>query len=75
MADVFITLGNLIFIPALLVTILDRKASIPRMTSGISVFALCFIVAGLLSEELLLSAAVVALIAVMWIFIFFFRAE
>lgn len=75
MSDALITIGNLIFIPALLGTILDRKASIPRMTSGISILALCFIVAGLLGGELYLSATVVVIINLMWGFIFLFRAE
>ena len=75
MSDALITIGNLIFIPALLVTILDRSASIPRMTSGISILALCFIIAGLLGGELYLSATVVLIINVMWGFIFLFRAE
>lgn len=75
MSDALITIGNLIFIPALLVTIFDRKASIPRMTSGISIVALCFIIAGLLGGKLYLSAAVVIIINAMWGFIFLFRAE
>ncbi len=75
MWDVLITLGNLAFIPALVPTILNRNAYVPRLTSGISLIGIVVVVAGLVGAGLVLSPIVVAAIGMLWGLIFVFRGE
>ena len=73
MWDALITVGNIIIIPAVLTTALDRRAYVPRLTSGFSVIGLVAVMTGLLGAGLVLSPIVVGIIALLWLFIFFFR--
>ena len=75
MWDVLITLGNLVFIPALLPTILNRDTYVPRLTSGTSLFAVALVIVGFIGAGLVLSPIVVAVIGLMWGLIFLFRGE
>jgi hypothetical protein len=73
MWDALITAGNLIIIPALLTTALDRRAYIPRLTSGVSVIGLTAVMIGLIGAGLILSPIVVGIIGLLWLFIFLYR--
>lgn len=73
MWDAIITVGNIAFIPALLPTILSKRARVPRLTSGISIIGILIVVIGLLGAGLVLSPIVVAGVGMMWGFIFLFR--
>lgn len=75
MWDVLITIGNLVIIPALLPTILSRRAYVPRLTSGMSVLGIGTVVVGLAGAGLVLSPIVVGCIAVLWAFIFLRRGR
>ena len=75
MWDVLITLGNIAFIPALLPTIVNRNAYVPRLTSGISLLGIVVVIVGLTGAGLVLSAIVVAAIGMMWGLIFLFRGD
>ncbi|MEX0683241.1 MAG: hypothetical protein WD904_06000 [Dehalococcoidia bacterium] len=75
MWDILITLGNLIFLPSLLPTLLDSRSYIPRKTTGPTVFGLLFIIAGLTGQGLVLSPIVTTAVAAMWLFIFIFRGR
>ena len=75
MWDVLITLGNLAFIPALLPTIANRRAYVPRLTSGMSIAGILIVIVGLTGAGLVLSPIVVAAIGVMWGLIFIFRGD
>ncbi|MBI2913050.1 MAG: hypothetical protein HYY03_03940 [Chloroflexi bacterium] len=75
MWDVLITFGNLAFIPALLPTILNRDAYVPRLTSGISLLGVAVVIVGLAGAGLVISPIVVAAIGMMWGLIFVFRGE
>jgi hypothetical protein len=73
MWDILITVGNLIIIPALLTTALDKRAYIPRLASGVSIIGLIAVVAGLIGTGLVFSPIVVGIIGLFWVFIFLFR--
>ncbi len=73
MWDALITAGNIIIIPALLNTALDRRAYIPRLTSGVSLVGLSAVMIGLVGAGLILSPIVVGVIGLLWLFIFLFR--
>ena len=73
MWDAIITIGNIAFIPALLPTILSKRAYVPRLTSGVSMIGILVVVIGLMGAGLVLSPIVVGGVGVMWGFIFFFR--
>jgi hypothetical protein len=73
MWDVLITVGNLIIIPGLLSTVLDRRAYIPRTTSGTSIIGLTAVIAGLIGAGLFLSTAILTVIGGLWVYIFLFR--
>jgi hypothetical protein len=75
MWDALITAGNLVFIPALLTTIVNKQTYIPRITSGISLLGVATVIIGLVGEGLVLSPIVVAAIGVLWGFIFLFRGQ
>ena len=75
MWDALITAGNLVFIPALLTTIVNKRTYIPRITSGISLLGVATVIIGLVGEGLVLSPIVVAAIGVLWGFIFLFRGQ
>jgi hypothetical protein len=75
MWDLLITVGNLIIIPALLTTVLDKRAYIPRLSSGISLVGLVAVVAGMIGTGLVFSPIVVSIIGLFWVFIFFFRHQ
>jgi hypothetical protein len=73
MWDILITAGNLIIIPALLNTVLDKRTYIPRLTSGVSCVGLTAVTVGLVGEGLVFSPIVLALIGLLWVYIFLFR--
>ena len=75
MWDALITVGNLIIIPALLTTVLDRRAYIPRLSSGVSLIGLGLVIVGLVGGGFLFSPIVLGVIGAMWVFIFLFRAQ
>jgi hypothetical protein len=75
MWDILITLGNLVIIPALLATVLDKRAYIPRLSSGISLVGLVAVIAGMIGTGLVFSPIVVGIIGVMWVHIFLFRHQ
>lgn len=75
MWDILITAGNLIIIPALLATALDRRAYIPRLSSGISLVGLVAVVIGMVGAGLVLSPIVVSIIGLFWVYIFLFRHQ
>ena len=71
--DALITLGNLIFLPSLLPTLMDGRSYVPRTTSGWTVVGLIFIIVGLVGQGLVISPIVTAAVAAMWAFIYVFR--
>lgn len=73
--DVLITVGNLVIIPALLPTVLNPRAYVPRFTSGMSVLGIGTVVVGLAGTGLTLSPIVVGCIAALWGFIFLHRGR
>ena len=73
MWDILITVGNLIIIPALIATALDKRAYIPRLSSGMSLVGLVAVVAGMVGTGLVFSPIVVSAIGGFWVFIFLFR--
>jgi len=73
MWDAIITLGNIAFIPALLPTILSKRACVPRLTSAISIIGILTVVFGLIGAGLVVSPIVVGGVGMMWGFIFLFR--
>ena len=75
MWDLLITAGNLIIIPALLMTVRDRHAYIPRLSSGISLVGLVAVVIGMVGTGLVLSPIVVSIIGALWVYIFLFRHQ
>ncbi len=75
MWDLLITIGNLAIIPALLPTLANKRAYIPRFTSGLSVLGISTVTAGLIGAGLVLSPIVVGGIACMWALIFLFRGR
>lgn len=75
MWDVLITAGNLIIIPAMLKTVLDKHAYIPRLSSGLSLLGIAAVAIGLVGAELYFSASVIVLIGLMWLYLFLFRAR
>lgn len=75
MWDILITAGNVIIIPALLTTVLDKRAYIPRLSSGISLVGLVAVVIGMFGAGLVLSPIVVSVIGLFWLYIFFFRHQ
>jgi hypothetical protein len=75
MWDALITAGNLVIVPALLPTLLNRRAYVPRVTSGMTVLGIVLAIAGLFGAGLLLSPLVLAAVACLWLFIFVFRGR
>lgn len=75
MWDALITLGNLIIIPAMLKTVLDKHTYIPRLSSGLSLVGIAAVLVGLVGAELYLSAIVISVIGAMWGYLFLFRAR
>jgi len=75
MWDALITVGNLVFIPGLLTIALNKRSYIPRVSSGISLIGVATVTAGLIGAGLVLSPIVVALIGLLWLYIFLFRGE
>jgi hypothetical protein len=75
MWDAVITVGNIAFIPALVPTLVSKRAYIPRLTSGMAVVGVLIVVLGLVGTGLVVSPVVVAAVGVMWGFIFVFRGE
>ncbi|MCH7998987.1 MAG: hypothetical protein IIA91_05865 [Chloroflexi bacterium] len=73
--DVLLTLGTLLFIPGLMLTLLNREAYVPRLTSAVSVVGLTVIIVALIGAGLVLSPIVSTVIAVIWVFIFVFRGK
>ena len=73
--DVLLTFGTILFIPALMPTLLSREAYVPRLTSAVSVVALTVIIVALIGTGLVLSPIVSTVIAVIWVFIFVFRGK
>jgi hypothetical protein len=74
MWDFLLTIGNALFIPALVPAILDKRAYIPRTTSGLAFVGIIIVIVGLIGEGLVLSPAIAVVGATMWAFIFLFRA-
>lgn len=75
MWDVLITLGNLVFILALLPTVLHRGTYVPRLTSGLSLLGVAVVIVGLIGAGLVLSPIVVAVIGLLWGLIFILRGK
>ena len=75
MWDALITAGNLIIIPAMLKTVLDKQTYIPRLSSGLSLIGIAAVMVGLIGAGLYLSAAVIAVIGLMWGYLFLFRGR
>ncbi len=75
MWDLLVTLGTLVFIPALLPTVLDSRTYIPRKTSSVSVLGLIVVVVGLLGSGLVVSGIVSSVVTGLWVFIFLFRGK
>jgi hypothetical protein len=73
--DLLITIGNLAVIPALVPTLINRRAYVPRLTSGLSVLGISVVVTGLAGAGLVLSPIVVGVIGLMWALIFVFRGR
>ncbi|HUF53159.1 MAG TPA: hypothetical protein VMR52_05220 [Dehalococcoidia bacterium] len=74
MWDVLLTIGNAIFIPSLVPALIDRRAFIPRQTSGLAMIGVAIVLVALLGQGLLFSPLIVAVIGLMWGFIFLFRS-
>jgi predicted tellurium resistance membrane protein TerC len=75
MWDVVIAIGNLILLPSLLPTLLDKRSYVPRITSGFAVIGLSFIVVGLVGEGFVISPFLTSSAAALWAFIFLFRGK
>jgi len=75
MWDALVTAGNLIIIPAMLKTVLDKDSYIPRLSSGLSLVGIVAVVVGLLGAGLYFSSVVVFVIGLMWLYLFFFRSH
>lgn len=75
MWDILISIGNIIFLPSLLPAIIDSRTFVPRSTSGLTVFGLFFIIAGLIGQGLILSPIVTAAVTLLWAFVFLFRGK
>lgn len=73
MWDALITIGNLIVIPGLFSTVLNKQAFVPRVTSGTSVIGLSLVIAGLFGAGLMLSPIVLLIMNAMWAYIFLYR--
>ena len=75
MWDVLLTIGNAAFIPALVPAVLDKRAFIPRQTSGLAVVGITIVIVALVGQGLVLSPLMAVVGDFMWIFIFLFRAR
>ncbi len=75
MWDIVIAVGNLIVLPALLPTLLDGRAYVPRITSAPTVVGLSFISAGLIGEGFVISPILTLSGAALWAFIYLFRGK
>ncbi|MCH8813598.1 MAG: hypothetical protein IH957_00665 [Chloroflexi bacterium] len=75
MWDALITVGNLIFLPSLIPTLLNKNAYVPRLTSTVSFIGTSIIVVGLVGEELYASSIVLSLIGLMWLLILVVRGR
>ncbi len=75
MWDLLITLGNLMFLPSLIPTIINKHAYVPRLTSAIGFVATGVIVAGLIGEGLVASPIVLSIIGFMWLLTLVLRGE
>lgn len=75
MWDILITAGNVIIIPALLTTALDKRAYIPRLTSGVSLVGLTAVIVGLFGAGLVFSPIILIVIGLLWAYIFLFRHQ
>lgn len=75
MWDLLITIGNLILLPALVPTLVDGRAYVPRIASGPTVLGLSFVVGGLVGEGLVISPIMTGLVAGLWAFIYVFRGR
>lgn len=75
MWDALITAGNLVFIPGLLAIAVNRRSYIPRLSSGISLIGVITVIVGLVGAGLVFSPIVVAVVGLLWVYIFFFRGQ
>ncbi len=75
MWDIVIAIGNLILLPSLLPTLLDRRSYVPRITSGFAVIGLSFIVTGLIGEGFVISPFLTSAAVLLWAFVFIFRGK
>ena len=75
MWDALITAGNLIIVPAMLKTVLDKQTYIPRLSSSLSLIGIAAVMVGLIGAGLYLSAAVIAVIGLMWLYLYLFRSR
>ncbi len=75
MWDILITAGNVIIVPALLGTALDKRAYIPRLTSGVSLVGLTAVIVGLFGAGLVFSPLILIVIELLWVYIFLFRHQ
>ena len=74
MWDILLTIGNAVFIPALVPAVMDKRAFVPRKTSGLAVLGIGLVIVGLVGQGLVLSPLMAAVGGLMWAFIFLFRA-
>jgi hypothetical protein len=75
MWDALITLGNLVFIPGLLAIALNKRSYIPRLSSGISLIGVSTVIVGLVGAGLVFSPIVVAVIGLLWVYIYLYRGH
>jgi len=75
MWDILITGGNLVIIPALLATALDKRAYIPRMSSGVTLAGVIAVIVGMVGAGLVFSPIVLGVIGLIWLYIFWFRHQ
>ena len=75
MWDALITAGNVIIIPGLLSTVLNKQAYIPRFTSGVSVVGITAVIVGLIGAGLVFSPIILGVIGLMWVYIFLYRNQ
>jgi hypothetical protein len=73
--DVLLTIGNAVFVPSLVPAVLDSRSFVPRQTSGLAVIGVSIVLVALIGQGLVLSPIIVAVVGLMWVFIFLFRAR
>lgn len=75
MWDYLAAAGTLILLPALIPTLLNSKAYVPRLTSGLTALGIAMIAVGLFFANLPLTALVDVGSTACWIGVFVFRGR